>query len=149
MSRDINCSADEVAGYIDRFNFSIDTRGTSDEKAIKGAFLTAVGKDAFSLLRTLVYPKTLRDASIAETQTFCDTSDQPNLNWLNGRSFIYWFEALMKLCANFWFAYNSKHLSAISRSTKTSPYETDWWPESTGRSCKEGFFLRKILHFKN
>ncbi len=44
---DINCSADEVAEYIDRFNFWIDTRGTSDEKAIKGAFLTAVGKDAF------------------------------------------------------------------------------------------------------
>ncbi len=53
----INCSADEVAEYIDRFNFWIDTRGTSDEKAIKGTFLTAVGKDAFSLLRTLVYPK--------------------------------------------------------------------------------------------
>ncbi len=62
----INCSADEVAEYIDRFNFWIDTRGTSDETAIKGAFHTAVGKDAFSLLRTLVYPKTLRDASIAE-----------------------------------------------------------------------------------
>ncbi len=39
----INCSADEVAEYIDRFNFWIDTRGTSDEKAIKGVFLTAVG----------------------------------------------------------------------------------------------------------
>ncbi len=64
----INCSADEVAEYINRFNFWIDTRGTSDEKAIKGAFLTGVGKDAFSLLRTLAYPKTLRDASIAEIQ---------------------------------------------------------------------------------
>ncbi len=64
----INCSADEVAEYIDRFNFWIDTRGTNDEKAIKGAFLTAFGKDAFSLLRTLAYPKTLRDASIAEIQ---------------------------------------------------------------------------------
>ncbi len=48
------------------FNFWIDTRGTSDEKAIKGSFLTAAGKEAFSLLRTLVYPNTLRDASIAE-----------------------------------------------------------------------------------
>ncbi len=28
----------------------------------------AVGKEAFSLLRTLVYPKTFRDASIAEIQ---------------------------------------------------------------------------------
>ncbi len=67
----INCSADEVDEYIDRFNFWIDTGGTSDEKAIKGAFLTAVGKDAFSLLRVypaFVYPKTLRDASIAEIQ---------------------------------------------------------------------------------
>ncbi len=62
----INCSADEVAEYIDRFNFWIDTRGTNDEKAIKGAFLTAAGKDAFSLLKTLVYPKTLRDTPIAE-----------------------------------------------------------------------------------
>ncbi len=64
----ISCSVDEVAEYIDLFNFWIDTRGTSDEKAIKGAFLTAVGKDGFSLLRTLVYPKTLRDASITEIQ---------------------------------------------------------------------------------
>ncbi len=62
---DINCSADEVSEYIDRFNFWIDTRETSDERAIKGAFLTAVGMGAFSLLRTLVYPKTLRDALIA------------------------------------------------------------------------------------
>ncbi len=66
-SLNINCSADDVADYIDRFNFWIDTRGTSDEKAIKGN-LTAVGKDAFSLLRTVVYPKTLRDSSIAEIQ---------------------------------------------------------------------------------
>ncbi len=43
----INCSADEVADYIDRFNFWIDTRGMGDEKAIKGTFLTAVGKYAF------------------------------------------------------------------------------------------------------
>ncbi len=65
---DNNCSADEVAEYIDRFQFWIDTRETSDAKAIKGAYLTAVGKDAFSLLRTLVYPNTLRDPSIAEIQ---------------------------------------------------------------------------------
>ncbi len=57
----INWSADEAAEYIDRFNFWVDTRGTIDEKAIKGAFLTAFGKDEFSMLRTLVYPKTLRD----------------------------------------------------------------------------------------
>ncbi len=53
---DVNSSADEIAEYIDRFNFWIDTKDTSDEKAIKGAFLTAVGKEAFALLKTLVYP---------------------------------------------------------------------------------------------
>ncbi len=62
------CSTDEVAEYIDRFNFWIDTRGTSDEKAFKGVFIKAVGKGASTLLRTLVYPKTLRDASIADIQ---------------------------------------------------------------------------------
>ncbi len=36
---DPNCSADDVTKYIDWFNFWIDTRGTSDEKAINGAFL--------------------------------------------------------------------------------------------------------------
>ncbi len=64
----INCSADEVAEYIDRFNFWIDTRGTSEEKTIKGTFITAFGKEALSLLRTLVYSKTLRDVSIADIQ---------------------------------------------------------------------------------
>ncbi len=65
---DVNWSADKVAEYIDRFNFWIDTRGPSDEKAISNAFLTVVGKEAFSLLRTLVFPLTLRDASVAEIQ---------------------------------------------------------------------------------
>ncbi len=55
---DVNSSADEIAEYIDRFNFWIDTKETSVDKAIKGAFLTAVGKEAFTLLKTLVYPKT-------------------------------------------------------------------------------------------
>ncbi len=45
----------QVFEYIDRFNFWIDTRGTSDEKAVKGPCLGAVGKEAFTLLRTLVY----------------------------------------------------------------------------------------------
>ncbi len=63
---DVNSSADEIAEYIDRFNF--DTKETSDDKAIKGAFLTAVGKEAFTLLKTLIYAKTLRDASITEIQ---------------------------------------------------------------------------------
>ncbi len=33
---------------------------------MKGNFLTAVGKEAFALLRTLVNPKTLNDASMAD-----------------------------------------------------------------------------------
>ncbi len=58
--------ADEIGEYIDRSNFWIDTRETSDDKFIKGAFLTAVEKEAFTLLKTLVYTKTLRGASITE-----------------------------------------------------------------------------------
>ncbi len=65
---DVNSSTDEIAEYIDRFNFWIDTKETSDDKVIKGAFLTAAGEEAFTLLKTLVYPKTLRDASITEIQ---------------------------------------------------------------------------------
>ncbi len=35
---DVNSSADEIGEYIDRFNFWIDTKETSDVKAIKSAF---------------------------------------------------------------------------------------------------------------
>ncbi len=45
-------------------NKLIDTRETSEESTIKGAFLTVAGKEAFTLRRTLVYTKTLRDTSI-------------------------------------------------------------------------------------
>ncbi len=51
---DVNSSADEIAEYKDRFNFWIDTKETGDDKAIKGAFLTAVVNEAFTLLKTLV-----------------------------------------------------------------------------------------------
>ncbi len=64
----INCLVDKVAENIVRLNYWIDTRESSDAKAIKGAFLTAVGKEAFTPLRTLVNPKTLRSASIAKVQ---------------------------------------------------------------------------------
>ncbi len=40
-SLDIDGSADELAEYIDLINFWINARLTSDEKTIKGAFLTA------------------------------------------------------------------------------------------------------------
>ncbi len=52
-SLDIKCSADEVAEYIDRIYSWIDTRGRTDEKALKGTFGSAVGKEAFILLRAL------------------------------------------------------------------------------------------------
>ncbi len=84
-SFNINCSADEVAEYIDRFTFWIDTRGTSDEKAIKGAFLTAVGKDVFPFYELWSTPKpegTPQSQKFKEH--FCDMSDQPSLSWLNG-----------------------------------------------------------------
>ncbi len=64
----VNMSPDEILEYIDRFNFWIDTRETRDDKAIKGAFLNLVGKEVFTLLKTLVYPETLRDASTTEIQ---------------------------------------------------------------------------------
>ncbi len=67
-NQDVNSSADEIVKYIDRFNFWIDTKETSDDKTIKGAFLTAVGKEAFTLLKTLVYHKAMRDESITEIQ---------------------------------------------------------------------------------
>ncbi len=65
---DVNSSADEIVEYIESFNFWIDTKETSDDKPIQGAFPTAIGKEAFTLLKTLVYPKTLRDASTREIQ---------------------------------------------------------------------------------
>ncbi len=43
---DINCSAE----FIDCLNSWIDTRGMGNEKAIKGAFLTAVGKEHLTCL---------------------------------------------------------------------------------------------------
>ncbi len=51
-SLDTGGSADEIMEYSDRLNFWIDTRKTSDEKAVEGAFLTAVGKEALTLLNT-------------------------------------------------------------------------------------------------
>ncbi len=67
-SLDTGGSTHEIKEYIDRLNFCIDTRKTSDEKAIEGAFFTAIGKEALTLLkRTSIFPQTLRDASVAGT----------------------------------------------------------------------------------
>ncbi len=57
-----------VAEYVDQLNLWVDTTGSIDEEAMKGNFLTAVGKEAFALLRTLFNPKTLSVASIADIQ---------------------------------------------------------------------------------
>ncbi len=65
----INCSAEKLAAYIDRFYFWIDTRTKSDEKAIKGVFLSAVGKKTFTLLRTLENTKTLTDSVTRQTSS--------------------------------------------------------------------------------
>ncbi len=43
-------SADEILEYIDRFNSG------DDLAVIKGAFLTAVGRDAFTLLKPVGLP---------------------------------------------------------------------------------------------
>ncbi len=48
-SFDIYGSTVEIVDYIDRFNFLIDTRKTSDAKAI----LMAVEKKAFTLLKPI------------------------------------------------------------------------------------------------
>ncbi len=86
----INGVANEITEYIDRSNFYIDTRGTSDGTTIKGVFLTAVGKEAFTLLKTLAYPKILRNASSQKFKKyFCDTPGLSYSNWSNGRSFTH------------------------------------------------------------
>ncbi len=59
-SLNINGSVDEIIEYVDQFNSWMDTRGTSNEKPITDAFLTTVGKEQFTLLRTLVYFGQLR-----------------------------------------------------------------------------------------
>ncbi len=59
-SLDVDGSADEVKEYSDRLNFWIDTRKTNDEKAIEGAFLTAVGKEALTLLKNVDLPPNLK-----------------------------------------------------------------------------------------
>ncbi len=48
----ISGSADEITEYINRLTLRIDIRETSDEKAINGALLPAVRKEAFTLLNS-------------------------------------------------------------------------------------------------
>ncbi len=60
---DINGPADEITEYIDRLNFWIDTRGTIDEKAIKGG-----RKGSIHPTKNVGLPQTLRDVSVSEIQ---------------------------------------------------------------------------------
>ncbi len=78
---DINGSGVEITEIIDRFYFWIDTRETSDDKAINSTFLTAVGKGAFTLLKILVHPKNSRGTSGSRQA-----------------SFMRWPAIIMKLC---------------------------------------------------
>ncbi len=57
----INGPADEITEYID-------SSGSTPEERLTKKQLKVVGKKAYTLLKTLVYPKTLRDASVAEIQ---------------------------------------------------------------------------------
>ncbi len=57
-NRIVNEATDEISEHKAWFNFWIETRETSDGKAIEAAFLTAVGKEALTLLKMLVYPRT-------------------------------------------------------------------------------------------
>ena len=51
---DINSTTDEVQRYLDRFNICINTKNSREDYLIKAYFLTAVGKQAYILIETLV-----------------------------------------------------------------------------------------------
>ncbi len=80
---DINGSSDEITECIEKFNFWVGTRETCDEKVIEGAFLTAVGKETVTLLKTLVYVK----VRFHRKKKFCVTSGLLSSNSSDGQSF--------------------------------------------------------------
>ncbi len=51
----MNGLAGKIIDYCDRFHLCIDARGTGDEKAMRGAFLTVVRKEALTMLRKFFY----------------------------------------------------------------------------------------------
>ncbi len=63
---DVNSCADEIEEYLARFSFWQDAHEDMSEKVAKGAFLTVIGGPAFSLVSTLVFPKTLQEATLQE-----------------------------------------------------------------------------------
>ncbi len=63
---DINACAGEIEEYLVWVSFWQDATADMSEKAAKGAFLTVIGSPAFSLFSTLVFPKTLQEATLQE-----------------------------------------------------------------------------------
>ncbi len=63
---DANSCGGEINEYLARFSFWQDAHEDMSEKAAKGAFLTVIGGPAFSLVSTLVFPKTLQEATLQE-----------------------------------------------------------------------------------
>ncbi len=63
---DANSCAGEIEEYLARFSFWQDAHEDMSEKAAKGAFLTVIGGPAFSIVSTLVFPKTLQEATLQE-----------------------------------------------------------------------------------
>ncbi len=100
------------------FKIWIDTRETSDDKANKGAFLTAVGKEAFTLLKTLVYPKTLRDVSITEIkETLLCRVTPAQFEIVERAKFHTLIRNPNEQFTSSKFAFNARHLSVLSRDT--------------------------------
>lgn len=66
---DISCTALEIEEYIDRFSFWCDSQENLSEKASKGAFLTTIGGSAYSLVKTILFPKSLQESSLKEIQS--------------------------------------------------------------------------------
>ncbi len=63
---DVNSCAGEIDEHLARFSFWQDAHEDMSEKAAKGAFLTVIGGPAFSLVSTLVFPKTLQESNLQE-----------------------------------------------------------------------------------
>ncbi len=63
---DVNSCAGEIEEYLARFSFWQDAHEDMSGKAAKGAFLSVIGGPAFSLVSTLVFPKTLQEATLQE-----------------------------------------------------------------------------------
>ncbi len=61
---DINSCAGEIKEYLARFSLWQGAHEDMSEEAAKGAFLAVIGGPAFSLVSTLVFPKSLQEAAL-------------------------------------------------------------------------------------